>query len=362
VKAFDSPSVSKQLTSGNALVYSLWATGLLGAVATVVGWPSNPIANRDFVSFWVAGKLAVSGHAAQAYDVTSLRAAASALAGTTYPIAYPYPPQFFFVAVPLSWLPLGLSFVAWLLITGAMFCIAARPYVPRNFPLILALITPAAICNLAFGQTGFLYGALWLFAFEGSAIAAAVLTVKPHLGLLVAAEVGRRRRLILASVIALAMIGLSALVFGIDSWRACLTGLRTNHLHWVQSESYGGWLYQMTTPYIGYGLAGWLAFAVAALALLVRRFDAFTAATAAFLIAPYGFHYDMTVICLGFGVTLFRYWRSMPPLYTVICAAGFLSPLLVAAGTWLVPPILLAGLFVMVTIPRVETVEAAAER
>jgi hypothetical protein len=70
----------------------------------------------------------------------------------------------------------------------------------------------------------------------------------------------------------------------------------------------------------------------------------------------------MTVICLGFGVTLFRYWRSMPPLYTVICAVGFLSPLLVAAGTWLVPPILLAGLFVMVTIRRGETVEAAAER
>jgi len=226
VKAFVSPSDSKQLTSGNTLVYSLWAIGVLGALVTVVGWPSNPIANRDFVSFWVAGKLAVSGHAAQAYDVASLRAAASTLAGTTYPIAYPYPPQFFFIAVPLSWLPLALSFVAWLLATGAIFCIAARPYVPRNFPLFLALVTPAAICNLAFGQTGFLYGALWLFAFEGSAVAAALLTVKPHLGLLVVAEVGRRRQLILTSVIALAIIGLSTLVFGIDSWRACLTGLR----------------------------------------------------------------------------------------------------------------------------------------
>lgn len=361
MKALVSPSGSKQLTSGNMLVYLLWATGLLGALVTVVGWPSNPIANRDFVSFWVAGKLAISGHAAQAYDVTSLRAAARMLAGTTYPIAYPYPPQFFFVAVPLAWLPLALSFVAWLLITGATFCIAARPYVPRNFPLILALVTPAGICNLAFGQTGFLYGALWLFAFEGSAVAAALLTVKPHVGLLVAAEIGRRHQLILTSVIALALLGLSALVFGIDSWRACLTGLRTNHLHWVRSDSYGGWFYQMTTPYIGYGLVGWLAFAVAALALLVRRFDAFTAATAAFLVAPYGFHYDMTVICLGFGVTLFRYWRSMPPLYTAVCASGFLSPLIVAAGTRLVPPILLAGLFVMATFPRGETVDTAAE-
>jgi hypothetical protein len=361
VKVFINPSESKQLTRGNTLVYLLWATGVLGALVTVVGWPSNPIANRDFVSFWVAGKLAIRGQATLAYDTSSLRAAAGTLAGTTYPIAYPYPPQFFFVAVPLSWLPLVAAFVAWLFITGATFCIAAKPYVPRNFPLILALVTPAAICNLAFGQTGFLYGALWLFAFEGSAVAAALLTVKPHLGLLVAAEAGRRGQLIRTSVIVLAITALSALVFGIDSWRACLMGLKTNHLQWVQSGRYGGWLYQMTTPYIGYGLAGWLAFAVAALALLVRRFDAFTSATAAFLVAPYGFHYDMTVICLGFGLTLFRYWRSMPPLHTAVCACGFLSPLVVAAGTWLVPPILLAGLFVMATVPRGEIVEIAAD-
>lgn len=355
MKAFVSPSRSKRLTSGNTLVYSLWATGLLGAVATVVGWPWNPIANRDFVSFWIAGKLASAGHAAQAYDVSALRAAAGALAGTTSPIAYPYPPQFFFVAIPLSWLPLGLSYLAWLVMTAALFCVAARPHIPRGFPLLLALATPAAICNLTFGQTGFLYGALWLFAFEGSALAAALLTLKPHLSLLVAAEVTRRRQLIRTFVTASAILGLSALVFGMDSWRACLAGLATNHLHWVRSGSYGGWQYQMTTPYIGYGLVGWLVFAISALILLTRRFDAFTAATAAFLVAPYGFHYDMTVICLGFGVVLFRSWRTMQPWQTAVCAMAFLSPLIVAVGTWLVPPILLAGLFALTDEERIKS-------
>lgn len=351
METFTSPGERKPLTSGDMLVYLLWALGLLGALVTLVGWPSNPIANRDFASFWVAGKLASGGHAAQAYDASSLRAAASALAGTTYPIAYPYPPPFFFIAIPLSWLPLALSFVAWLLVTGTLFCLAAKAYVPRGFPLALALLTPAAIGNLAFGQTGFLYGALWLFAFRGSAVAAALLTVKPHLGVLVLAEVGKRRQLIRTSVIALATVALSALVFGIESWRGCFAGLAANHVHWVQSGGYRAWSYQMTTPYIGYGLFGWLAFALAAIVLLVRRFDAFTAATAAFLVAPYGFHYDMTVICLGFGLTLFGHWRSMAPWRTAVCAAAFLSPLIVALGTWLVPPILLAGLYAM-TISR----------
>jgi hypothetical protein len=104
----------------------------------------------------------------------------------------------------------------------------------------------------------------------------------------------------------------------------------------------------MTTPYLGYGVVGWACFTLAGLLLLARNFNVFTAATAAFLIAPYGFHYDMTVVCLGFGVLLFQKWRTMPPWHTFICALAFLSPVLVALGTWIVPPLLLAGLYVQV--------------
>ena len=42
------------------------------------------------------------------------------------------------------------------------------------------------------------------------------------------------------------------------------------------------WFNKMTTPYLGYGLVGWLVFAAAGAALLVRRFDVFTAATGNF--------------------------------------------------------------------------------
>jgi hypothetical protein len=329
------------------LVYLLWAAGFIGAVAMGLETHPNAIANRDFASFWIAGKLAVQGHAAAAYDPAALKAAAHALVGTSSNIAYPYPPHLFFVAVPLSYLPLGIAFVVWLLASGALFYVAAKPYLPHGFPSALLFLTPAAFWNMTFGQTGFIYGGLWLFAFRGSALAAALLTVKPNLGVLVAAEEARRKQFLRTSAIALLIIGLSALVFGLEPWRACLTGLASNHLKWVQSGKYGVWYFQMTTPYLGYGLVGWLAFAAAALFLLSRRFDAFTAATAAFLVSPYGFHYDMTVICLGFGATLFERWRSLPPWQTTVCALAFLSPVIVRAGTWLVPPLLLAGLFAL---------------
>lgn len=338
------PGVS---TNGNALTYLLWAAGLMGALATDFGARPNPIANRDFASFWVAGKLASTGHAAQAYDSTALAATASAEVGTRLVNAYPYPPHFFFISVPLSWLPLEFSYATWVLITGALFYVGLRPHVPVGFPRFLAVLTPAAVINVTFGQTGFLYGALWLFAFSGSAVASAFLTMKPNLGFLVAVEAARRRQFIRTSAIVVALVLLSSAIFGLDTWRACFAALATNHLHWIQSGNYPGWYFQMATPYLGYGLVGWLAFAAAAIFLLTRRFDVFTAATAAFLISPYGFHYDMTVISVGFGALLFERWRSMPPWQTAVCSLAFLSPAIVRLGTWLVPPLLLAGLYVL---------------
>jgi len=64
------------------------------------------------------------------------------------------------------------------------------------------------------------------------------------------------------------------------------------------------------------------------------------------LISPYGFHYDMPVVCLGLIVLLLREWRTMAPWQTLVCALAFLSPIIVAVGTWFVPPLLLAALFV----------------
>jgi hypothetical protein len=107
----------------------------------------------------------------------------------------------------------------------------------------------------------------------------------------------------------------------------------------------------MVTPYLAYGLLGWFLFAAAAIMLLASRFDAFTAATGSFLIAPYGFHYDMTVVCLGFGLLLFQKWREIPAWQVFICAIAFLLPLVIALGTWIASPILLVGLFVQTQNP-----------
>lgn len=328
------------------LVYLLWLAGFLGtAVVGVMGAHLIPISERDFVSVWVAGKLATSGHAAQAFDIDSLRAAATTYAGTTYKIAFPYPPHVLFFSVPLSFLPLTVSFFLWQAISAALFCIAARRHLPAGISPILAVLTPSAVVNVTYGQNGLLLGALWLFAFRGSALSAALLTVKPHIGFLVAVEMIRRKLVLRTSLIAVGLIGVSAALFGLGAWHASLTNAATSQFSLITSGKYPNWFVQMTTPFVGYGYLGWFLFAVAAGVLLTRCFNVFTAATATFLISPYGFHYDMTVVCLGFGVLLFERWRSMPSWHAFVCALAYLSPMLVRAGTWFVPPILLLGLY-----------------
>lgn len=334
----------------NALVYALWLLGIVGAASLFRNSLDSHLVNRDFAVFAIAGKLAVAGHPSQAFSVAGNEPVVKEM-GRVVESLFLYPPHALFLAVPVSYLPVRVAFWGWQALTAAMFYLAARPWLPPNFPKLLAVLTPAALITVGFGQVGFFFGALWLWAFNGSPTAAALLTFKPHLGFLVAIEAARRRQFLLTGAIVAAILALSVLVFGIGSWQAWLNEALAVQVRDLAPRNYGAWLNKMTTPYIGYGVVGWAVFAAAAVALLVQRFDVFTAATASFLIAPYGLHYDMTVVCLGFGVLLFARWRSMPAWHAFVAALAFLSPLLVGLGTWLAPPILLAGLYVQTRNP-----------
>ena len=348
----DSDTSKGEHGSGRWLVLGLWAFGIL-AIALFFhrAWLS-PLAERDFVAAWVAGKLAASGHVLEAYDVPALRAAGGQIIGeTSVLLSYPYPPHSLFIMVPLSMLPLPVAFWTWQLISAALFYLAARPYLPPRFPAVLAVLTPAALMNVLFGQVGLFFGALWLFAFSGSRIASAFITFKPHLALLAGVEVVRKRRIMVTAAILALVLLASVVVFGFEAWTAWFLKSAVRHLGNVDARSAGSWSYQVVTPYMAYDLAGWLVFAAAAIVLLMRRFNVFTASTASFLISPYGLHYDLTVVCLGFGLLLFRQLRALAAWEAFACSLAFLIPLLVVFGSWLAPPLLLLGLYVQVRHP-----------
>lgn len=295
----------------------------------------------DFNFLWIAGKMALLGAAGHIYDPIATQALAASV-GHSGPVTSPYPPHALFFFIPFALVPHIPGYFAWIVVTAAFFYWAAKPWVPAGFPPVLVLLTPAALTCFDFGQTGFLFGALWLLAFRGSWPAVSLLSFKPHLGLLAILSLRDRLTFLKATLLVVGVVGLSATLFGPSLW---VEFVKHTLGFTADIGAPKRWLFAGVTPAIGYGFWGWIPFAVGGALLLARNVNAFTAATASFLISPYGFHYDMPVACLGFGLIIFNNWHDMPIPHRIPIALGFLSPVISIIGAWWVPPILIWSLW-----------------
>src|SRR5690348_15472141 len=221
----------------------------LAVYAVLIGWlilesprfidPDGKPVGTDFISFWSAGKLALNGEAAAAYDYTRHyeveRQALPWAAGQQPPyFAFAYPPLFLMIAVALALLPYGLSLALWLASTLLAYVATIRAILPDRRALVPVLAFPAVFLNLGHGQNAFLTCALLgggLLLLQRRPIAAGILfgllAIKPQLGLLLplALIVGREWRAILAAALTLVVtVAVSLLLLGRESWVAFFSG------------------------------------------------------------------------------------------------------------------------------------------
>ncbi|MGB7257781.1 MAG: DUF2029 domain-containing protein, partial [Pseudolabrys sp.] len=84
----------------------------------LINTQGQPIAG-DFVNVWAAGRLALDGHAAAAYDWTLHKAAEVSAVGHGFDNYYGwhYPPTFLFAAAALALIPYSAASIVWLLAT-----------------------------------------------------------------------------------------------------------------------------------------------------------------------------------------------------------------------------------------------------
>lgn len=321
----------------------LW---LIGALVPLGFFATGNFLQNDFATFWIAGKQLLSGDVINVYN----QAAADTYARRFDLPAqiFPYPPHALFLFFPFSLLPTLLGYLVWNLATAGFFYWSAKPYLPKGFPAFLSILTPGALICFYFGQTGLLFGGLWLLAFRGKWAAVSLLTFKPHLGLLSILSLRDRTALVRTALLVILLILASALAFGPARW-AEFVQIGLGHSTEIGTEK--RWMFAGVGPGMAYGMLGWIPFAVAAALLLARNINVFTAATAAFLVSPYGFHYDMPVVSLGFGLSIFANWHGMPIKHRIGMALGFLSPAIAYAGVWWVPPALLWALWAQTKYP-----------
>ena len=220
-----------------------WVVILLYAAFLASGviarhWPvdadGHPII-IDYLTMWAAGRLALAGHAATAYDWTAHKAIEVTAVGHDFAsyASWFYPPVFFFATAPFALLPFAPSLLAWDTVGLGLALFAVGKVIPRRAPLILAAIaTPVVLWNATLGQNGCLSAALIAGALAlverrpviaGTLIAC--LTFKPQLGILlpVALVCGGYWRTFIAAAMATALLAAASLaVFGADAWTGFL--------------------------------------------------------------------------------------------------------------------------------------------
>lgn len=333
----------------------------------------------DFINVWTAGRIALTGHAADAYDWAIQKQLEVVTLGRDFEgyYAWHYPPPFLFVAAALAMLPYVPAYMAWPVVSFIPFAIVMRAIVGRPFGWALAAGIPVVLANAMVGQNGFLTAALigaTLVLLPTRPVLAGIclglLSYKPQYGLLfplvlVAALQWRVIMAAAATVLVMAVISLG--VFGLDAWTAFLRWLPVasstfldngGALIWGKMQS----IYAATRYLGGSDQLGWAlqttAGVITAIALMILwrgrapyTIKAAGLAVGILLATPYIFLYDLMVLAVAIAF-----------LVRAGLETGFHRfelPLLGAAGVllllfWLVtaPVGLIATLLVAVVVAR----------
>jgi hypothetical protein len=233
--AFDDPKDREFFRDLTWLAVVMFAVTLLAYVATVDWTKAFPrdsstlIVGRDFLNIWMYGRASLDPDPGRFYDIATYNHELEALLGSGYPGQnWPNPPSFFLISLPFGALSFYPALACWLALGVVLFAVAARRQVADWRLLVPVMLSPAAMFCVISGQSSYLTGAALIMIFAWldrrpvlAGILIGLLTVKPQLGLLfpfMLAASGRWRVFGSAAVTALALIALSAVLFGPEVW------------------------------------------------------------------------------------------------------------------------------------------------
>jgi hypothetical protein len=279
----------------------------------------------DFINVWAAGRLALEGHPAQAWDWDIQRPIEVAQLGQDFLgyFAWHYPPPFLFVASLLARLPYGAAFMSWVFISLIPYLVVVRAIVGRPFGWMLALAAPMVLNNALVGQNGFftaalIGGTLYLMPVRPvlAGICLGLLSYKPQYGLLfplVLIAASQWTVFFSAAVVTILMAVVSWLAFGIESWQAFFHWMPMFSQAFLTEGKATWWKLQSLFSLVRF-LGGteqlawifqWILTATVAVVLAVMwrsrvsySLKAAALATGTLLITPYLFMYDMMVLAI----------------------------------------------------------------
>jgi arabinofuranan 3-O-arabinosyltransferase len=350
---------------------------LLDLAGTILPAYAERIYPKDFGNYWIGAHETLAGRGAGLFDAQNYqRLLSETFPGIVTARNWSYPPHFLLMIWPFGLLPYTASYMAFQVVTGALFWFAARraaPHLPVK-DLFLG-VSGFAIVNVWAAQNGFLVGSFFLLAYAWrntapfvAGLMIACITVKPQLGILLPLILLLERRFVMfagAAFGTIALLGLSAAVFGLEAWQGYFGGTAKAQqdvltewvgiFQWMMPTLFGGLRALGLTP-LAAGIAQLPLSAAVLLAVihlarrprLDRSWKAALYAGATILFTPYAFVYDLgyvVVLMLAAIATqdaLNRTERSL-----LIILAGLAPLLFIGAHLALIPaaPLMMMALF-----------------
>jgi Glycosyltransferase family 87 len=319
------------IAGGTAFGYLAFLAWLQVQHRWITDSASHPFAT-DFLSFWSAGHLALSGHAAAAYDWPTMHGLQQQLMQRNEPgyFGWAYPPLFLPVAILLAMIAYMPSFLLWVGASLALYALAIARIAGDRGAGLIACAAPAVLACAMVGQNGFLSAALIggaLIQLEKRPLLAGLLigllTYKPHLGLLIPVALlfgGYWRAFLAVLVCALSILALSWLLAP-DSLTAFvhhMGGMSGNFLtagaagYYKQQSLYGLLRMLGVGDHAAFAVQGLLLLALAGFVAWLWRSDHAVPLkcagllTAGLLATPYLYLYDFPILSAAIGFL----WRD----------------------------------------------------
>jgi hypothetical protein len=326
----------------------------------------------DFLSFWTSGRMLVRGD--RVYDQAAHIAAQQGYFTQHDAFtAFFYPPGFLPFCYPLGWLPYFPALAVWLALTGAVFAYAMTRWL-RAFPnptptWLLLLAFPSTVIEITHGQTAFLsaglltLGLVWIGPrpFVAGALFG-LATFKPQFGLLMPVVLlltGNWRVGVTAVFTAMALGGLSAVLFGAQNWpewyalaRAAQTAMDAGTVGYAKMVSpfAGAMLLGAPVP-LAYGVQAIASVGVAALLATASWRRVYTPLLGALMLSgavlatPFVLDYDMLLLVPALIVIVsrgladgFAPWEKLA-VFLAFVAPAFARPIGMNLHVPLMPPI-----------------------
>lgn len=377
IMRFDTP-VRSFLLSG------LLVAGFSIVVAILLGWQDYRVAdlpfqlkNKDFANYWMAGQLAVEGNAMRLFGPPAAYFdEMKAVFGADYPWHnWSYPPHAALPLVPLGLMQFLPAMALFLGLTLSLYLFSLATIETKWSFMALLLLIPFIVANLVSTQNGFLTAALMIAALALRArnpllagILLGVLTCKPQLGfllpILLIAE-GRWRVIAAAAVTTAALLSISVVAFGTESWIGYVT-LVAPYQTEIMNTLGGDFPFMMGSAFgsvrsfgltadtalvlhLPFAIAGAALFALSLWKLTDLHARAFATLLATFLITPYSVAYDFGAVAAFAALWPMAAGDRDPPLHLrVLMLLIAVLPIamlpLGKAGLPLTPVVLLAAL------------------